>query len=353
MVVGENATPIEKIRNPAEEKRIKESNQTPRERCIARGGFWDEQTGQCLLQKPDVLTEAAQEQAEQTNESVVQAEEQRRLQEQERVKALTAQGQSFITDEQGNVSLVSEQDPNQARADVLRLQEGRLTAEQQAQAALFQQQGQQLAGQVGQFQSLGVGGPTPLDLEEIRNQALIGSIPRAISLAGGGAITGAVFGGKAGAAAGTAVAPGLGTTGGAAIGAAAGFVGGLASGVISNIRAQKRDVVQGQLRVLTDGKQNLQDIASLAKADPANRALYLSEFNIQLAQIEQAYEQLQLNVRSDPAKFEQAVPELAEFEFFYSPGGERNILVNEMQVSLSQPTTGEYEFLELVNRRGQ
>jgi len=161
----------------------------------------------------------------------------------------------------------------------------------------------------------------------------------------------AVFGGAGG----TAVAPGAGTAigagGGAIIGGAIGFIAGITGGMISNMKSQRTDTTTAQQRILDEGKQTMKDWATMAKADPANRMFYLSEYNKVSSQIHQAYRQMKLDTSQDLAKFETALPNLAEFEAFYSPGGERDALDIEMQSALQAVAPENYEMLELSYRR--
>jgi hypothetical protein len=212
---------------------------------------------------------------------------------------------------------------------------------QQQQAEI---QAQQLAGQVGQFQQLGVE-PTGLDVGQAATQGIVWAIPRALSFAATGAAAGAL-GGSAFA--------GVGAVPGAIIGAVGGFVSGITSSMISNFKSQRTDTTNAQKRVLHEGKQNLNDWATLAAADPANRSLYIKNFNQQLALIDQAYRQMKLDTSRDVAKFETALPDLAEFEAFYMAQGERDYLVAKMYRSLGvmQDPDYSYQLQELATRRG-
>lgn len=215
----------------------------------------------------------------------------------------------------------------------------------QGQASRDQQfAGQQLAAQVGQTQGLAadVTDPTGLNTAEALTVGVRDAIPRALSLAVAGAGVGATGGAFAG---------GVGAVPGAVIGATAGFVGGITSSIISNFKEQRRDTTNAQKRTLDEGKQDLNDFATLAAADPANKAYYLSQFNLRLAQIEQAYSQMKLDTNSDLAKFETAIPDLAEFENFFSYAGERDTLIIKMQQALAGQDNIDYNMLELTNRR--
>ena len=211
------------------------------------------------------------------------------------------------------------------------------TAQKQLRSA---QEAQRLQGQVGQFGQLPVGDNPLLDFGEAARVGAVQGIPRTLTLLGGAAVAGAAIG--------TAAAPGVGTV----IGAAVGLIGGLASSMISNFKSQRSDTTTAQQRVLDEGKQTMKDWATLAEADPTNKAFYLSEYNKVSAQIDQAYRQMKYDTQRDVAKFETALPNLAEFEAFYSAGGERNALNIEMRNALLVPASPEYAMLELVNRRG-
>jgi len=230
------------------------------------------------------------------------------------------------------------------RAELMVLK-GSPSTEQLIQQQQAQFEAQQLAGQVGQFQQLGVE-PTGLDVGQAATQGIVWAIPRALSFAATGAAAGAL-GGSAFA--------GVGAVPGAIIGAVGGFVSGITSSMISNFKSQRTDTTNAQKRVLVEGKQNLNDWATLAAADPANRALYIKNFNQQLALIDQAYRQMKLDTSRDLAKFETALPDLAEFEAFYMAQGERDYLVAKMYQSLGvmQDPDFSYQMQELANRRLQ
>jgi len=215
-----------------------------------------------------------------------------------------------------------------------------------------QVEAQELAGQVGQYGQMELMNQPLLNQEQAIKQGIVGAIPRALSLA----VTGAGIGLAGGAAAGSVV-PGAGTAAGAGagavIGAVGGFVSGITSSMISEYKGQRVDTINAQKRVLDEGKQTMKDWATLAESDPANRARYLSEYNKVSAQIDQAYRQMKLDTNRDVAKFETALPDLAEFEAFYAAGGERDTLDAEMRNALLTPVTAEYKMLELAKRRAQ
>jgi len=245
-----------------------------------------------------------------------------------------------------NKDFLTKEDYEQAkkRAELMVLK-GSPSTEQLIQQQQAQFEAQQLAGQVGQFQQLGVE-PTGLDVGQAATQGIVWAIPRALSFAATGAAAGAL-GGSAFA--------GVGAVPGAIIGAVGGFVSGITSSMISNFKSQRTDTTNAQKRVLVEGKQNLNDWATLAAADPANRSLYIKNFNQQLALIDQAYRQMKLDTSRDVAKFETALPDLAEFEAFYMAQGERDYLVAKMYQSLGvmQDPDFSYQMQELANRRLQ
>ena len=63
---------------------------------------------------------------------------------------------------------------------------------------------------------------------------------------------------------------------------------------------------------------------------------------------------MKLDTSRDVTKFETAIPNLAEFETFYSRDGERDFLVVDMRVNLAAPIDPElvYRMAELRGRRG-
>ena len=245
-------------------------------------------------------------------------------------------------------------------------------------------QSQQLAGEVGQFESLATSNDPIFDAEQGVMQGLLNAVPRAIQgLTGLSVLGGAVKGASSqpnikvrsgSRALGTnpralGINPRALGTNSKAIAAGAGGAGMLAginpyvagfallatiaSSMITEFKGQRTDTINAQKRVLDEGKQNLNDWATLAAADPANRGVYVKNFNNQLAQIEQAYRQMKLDTSRDVLKFETALPDLAEFEAFYSTSGERDFAITKMFQSLQIQTDPEYiyQMAELSNRR--
>lgn len=200
------------------------------------------------------------------------------------------------------------------------------------QAQLEQQlQAQQLGQQVGDFQGQQIT-PTGLDVGEAFTQGVVSGTPKALAYIGGAVATGSLLG--------TAVVPGVGTL----VGGALGLIAGISGAMISNFKSQRTDTTTAQQRVLDEGKQNLNDWATLAATDPANRAEYVKNFNQQLSLIDQAYRQMKLDTSRDVAKFETALPNLAEFETFYSSQGERDFLTARMFESLQVQQDLDYTF---------
>ena len=200
-----------------------------------------------------------------------------------------------------------------------------------------QQVGEELVEEVGVFEPTAIE-QTELDWKEAATAGAINSIPSAL----GFAVTGVGVG--------LAGGP-VGAVGGGAAGLAGGFVSGMASGMSTSFKEQRTDITTAQQRVLDEGKQNLNDLASAAAGDPSNRAKYLELYNKQSQLIDEAYRQMVLDTNEDVAKWETALPNLAEFETFYSEGGERDVLDIKMQTALQQPYTTDYDMVELSNRR--
>lgn len=320
--------------------------------CLAKGGQWDEVTQKCILPSENPNINVFNPITDKIRADKEAATLKPELQQPEVFKDVNSGQPSGITLPDGRTFIGIKPQQVQQLADTEKkkqLPEGTSpvgTAQAQLEAGL---QGQQLQGQVGQFGQLPVS-PTGLDYEQAITQGIVGAIPRALGLAVAGAGAGLTTGGVVG-----SVVPGAGTAAGAVaggiIGAAGGFVSGIASSMISDFRGQRRDTVNAQKRVLDEGKQTMKDWATLAEADPANKARYLAEYNKVAAQIDQAYRQMKLDTDNDLAKFEAAIPDLAEFEAFYSAGGERDALDQEMRQALLTPGSAEYKMLELAQRR--
>ena len=326
-------------------KPIPAQSQTPAQKCRARGGIWHSDRGVCVMPKDEDKEEEKQSSgggsfSEKSLGKVTPTTPEITLDKEGNQVGITLPDGRFF----GGLSQDDVQQIAAAQLEKTTLPAGTTQVGTAQRAADVQAQGQQLAGQVGQGAELGVS-PTGLDVGEAAIAGVVGAIPRALGLAATGAAVGA--------AGGTAIAPGVGTAAGAAIGAAAGFVSGLASSMIGNFKSQRTDTTTAQQRVLDEGKQTLKDWATLAKNDPANRASYLAEYNKQSSQINQAYRQMKLDTSRDFAKFETALPNLAEFESYYSAGGERDILDIEMRNALLTPVPEGYDLYELDYRRNK
>lgn len=304
------------------QRKVAAKDEQDRLACEERGGRWISDTKQCIMPPPkpqpgDVLRDSETGEVK----GFFDSKGQRVGARQEDVEKVVAKRNRKLSPIEGEVSFNKRAEAQRTAAANLELAEG-----------------------VGSFQRLDVD-PTGLDFQGAQQAAIIDAVPRALTLAGGAAIAGATAGLATG---GTASVP-------LAISAAGvTFIGTIASSMISEFKSQRRDTTTAQQRVLDEGKQTLQDWATLAAADPANKARYLGEFNKQLALIDQARRQMKLDTSRDSAKFERAIPNLAEFEAFYSEGGERDVLVTDMQNSLlglQDGQTVDYRMLQLTNRR--
>lgn len=336
--------------NDIEKTKIREQKANliqKKKECKANGGTWDEGSQKCILpieqqsknfdinnpnitNQPETITETPGEQpkAKITTPEIIKDSETGRI---SGIKL--PDGKTFfgISPQEAKDILANYQKTRTAP-------EGTLPAGTQ-QAQLEQQlKAQELSGQIGQFGELGVN-PTGLDFEEATVAGIRGAIPRALSLAATGAGIGFMGGGPVGGGA------------GAAIGAISGFVSGISSSMLSNLESQRTDTTTAQQKMLDDGKQNLASLVTLAGSDPVNRHNHVSNFNKQLSLIDQAYRQMKLDTSRDVAKFESARTNLIEFEVFYSVKGERDILVDEMKLALSQPSNIDYKMIELAQRK--
>lgn len=329
-----------------------QQNTTPKQDCERSGGIWDEEKQVCLrLGDPEAFNK---QQSQGLGKNTINNKDTIKKPEvfvDEATKIpsgfTTADGRSFlgVNPEQAIRGVTSQQ-------DLRALPEGVNPVGTESTAIRQQQEAQALSRQVGQFGQLEAGERFlgGVDPQEALTQGVIGSLPGALRLAVAGAGVGLAEGALVG-----SVVPGAGTaagaTAGAVIGGSAGLISGIASGIISSSKGQRRDTVNAQKRVLDEGKQRLNDWAILAATDPANKHFYVSQFNLQLSEIDQAYRQMKFDTTSDVAKFETALPDLAEFEAFYSFAGERDVSILKMNQALVGPTNIDYEFLELQQRR--
>lgn len=315
--------------------------------CEAKGGEWDLANRICILPEIPVedITFKGTEKPPRVKPDVLEVGE---IQGSAKQTAITSGGRQFFGLSKPDIAKLAQQQSQ------LGLPPGTEAAGTAQRRADIQFQGQQLAGQVGQFGQLPIS-PTGLDFGEAATTGVISSIPSALRLAGQAGIGAAVVGGAvAGAKAGVLGAPatgGISIAAGAAIGAGVGLIAGIVGGMTSNFKSQRTDTTTAQQRVLDEGKQTLMDWVTLARTDPSNRMFYLAQFNNQLAQIDQAFRNMKLDTSRDLAKFETSIPNLEEFNTFYSVGGERDALKQEMINALTAVPPEGYSFFELAERR--
>lgn len=337
--------------------------QTPKEACLISGRFWDEETQTCLPVKPTEPTTPQKTANLETGEITTAGEVKpiTKLSTQER-RLAEATGQIIQTDPLGNETILTDEQRKSNITQTEKLQasqEGVGASVAQRAANLAQQQaaaGGALVGQVGRGQTLGIS-PTGLNYLEAGIQGVVDGIPRGLMAIGGAATTGGILGGilKGGAAGAIRGAPtgNPALIGGLAIaGSALAALGSISGSMKSNLAGQRRDTTTAQQRVLDEGKQTMQDWVTLAANDPKNRAFYLGEYNKVTAQIDQAHRQMKLDTSRDLLKFETALPNLAEFNAFYAPAGERDALNAEMRIALQTVEPDSMAMLDLAIRRG-
>ncbi|MAH51092.1 hypothetical protein CMI37_35070 [Candidatus Pacearchaeota archaeon] len=314
---------------------------TEREKCEQGGGFWDVKTQTCIKMPKPAEPEPPKKSLKIFEPQV------KKLSDEERKRAEKDRGVSIVTDRFGNEIIQTRQDIEAAEAGFGKGMQS--AAEQLKQREIQLAEGQKLSGQIGQFQQTGLRQPGVIG-EFDYGEAAIAGLRKAIPSAVGAATTvfgAGILGAKIAGTAGTVAAPGVGT----AIGAALGFVGGITAGILSNMASQRRDTTTAQQRVLDEGKQNLQDWITLARTDSSRKLEALRGFNAQLTLIDGAYRQMKLDTQKDLLKFETALPNLAEFETFYSAQGERDFLSAEMALTLQAPSDPTWAMLEMAQRR--
>lgn len=200
-------------------------------------------------------------------------------------------------------------------------QEQATQAREQLQQTQQQQvQGEQLAKQVGNTE--GIQTPSLSDQRVDAGEAVTAGFVGGASASATGLIAGAV--GVSGASGGLLTVPAITVAGASAL---------------YNIRSQAKDLIALNKDTLEQGPKNLNNIINLANIHPELAPELLSQFNMQLALIEQAHANVNQASRSNVNKFVGAdgKVELAKFEMFNTPGGQRQRLIERMQISLVAP----------------
>ena len=108
---------------------------------------------------------------------------------------------------------------------------------------------------------------------------------------------------------------------------------------VYNIRSQTKDLIALNTNTLVQGRKNLNAIIDLANQHPEMATSLLGDFNMQLALIEQANANIKLQSQKNVNKFVgvDGKVELAKFEMFNTPAGERQRLEQQMQIALLAP----------------
>lgn len=108
---------------------------------------------------------------------------------------------------------------------------------------------------------------------------------------------------------------------------------------MSNLKSQQSALVEGTIRTLSETKPTLNDIVNAQNANPENAQENAQAFDNQLAFIDLAYEDLKELTDTDLNAYlgEDGINQLKEYEVFYQLDGERDRLVFDMQLALSNP----------------
>lgn len=367
---------FKKDREKEKKKADKERESRERIKCIQNGGEWiigPDGVGRCslpLTKEKDPFNIELEPELDFSVKypyPIDKPQEPTKLTTEQR-KESEKQGANIITDAEGNERIQTKEDVEREKALIetpglsaaQALEINKIKSEQQ-------EKNQSLISDIGSFSQMPLSNENLFDYEQGIKQGLLKFVPQALTSLGALSILrggmGAVKAGRGLSALGTnprALAGGVGSIGSSIGGLLGGInpyvvgasvLAGLAGSMIGEFSSQRRDTINAQKRVLDEGKQTMKDWATMIKTDPANKTKYLKEYNKVAQQINQAYRQMNYDVKRDFTKFERAIPDLAEFEAFYAPGGERDELNEEIKLSLLTPSTVDYEMLELANRR--
>jgi hypothetical protein len=146
--------------------------------------------------------------------------------------------------------------------------------------------------------------------------------------------TGAAAGAGVGAATGLVTGGALSIPAAAVIGAIGG-IGGFIKGTMQSLKRQTKENVAGEFSNLRQARINLKAIISDTNqgGDPIENMVI---FQQQLDIIDESYAKLKLIDQKKPLGEDDTV-EMAKFEMFYTAGGARQYLVNEMQQAVYNP----------------
>jgi hypothetical protein len=329
--VGADALDQMKRTQMAEEKK-----KTPKQKCEESGGYWDAKTNSCLIVPPQEKKEEVVEvKAEPKNKDQVLRNEQGNI------SGVTIGGKTYLGLNAKDVEGITaaEQAKTKGGQATQAFEQRATAAEQALQAQQMAEQQQQAISNLGlnpsQIAAIQSGlVEAPIDFGQAFTAGGARILPSAITGAGTGLAAGLIGGATTGAIAGTALTPGLGT----AIGAGVGLLAGLVSGVLSNIKSQQKGEISASQDVLSSAKTNMRKLSSMASKDPANAALYVDAYNMQLSQVYQAQAQIKLETSGNLNKFmEDGTDILSDFELFLQPNGQADIYRRQLEMAL---TTG-------------
>lgn len=293
-----------------------------RQRCIAKGGTWDEITQTCILPQQKVVD------ATSPNAKSIplpgtqpQIQQNQKLSPGDKLRA-EREGGVIITDANGNEIIQTREDVERAKADAASIGPSALQARQARIAGEERLAG--LTSQIGQ-----VGTIDPVQEAKVnKSQAFVAGLARAIPGLLGGLAAGAIGGAAVG---------GVGAIPGAIGGAILGTISGITSGYISNVQAQQRGEIQAANVELQAAKSNMRQFAMMASQDPARAEEYIELYNAQLTRAYQARQKVKAETSGDLNSWmEDGTRDLAEYDVFLQPGGRADLYGQRLAISLQQ-----------------
>lgn len=125
----------------------------------------------------------------------------------------------------------------------------------------------------------------------------------------------------------------------ALIGGIGNAVRGFYSDFVASVKRQKTATIETPIRTLTETKSIMNDIISGQNANPAEAAANLEAFNSQLQLLDDEYDRLKSLTDDDLNMFlgVNGINQMQEYEVYYVPNGERDRQIREFQLALANP----------------
>jgi len=277
-----------------------EAKKTEKQKCIDKGGTWDEATKTCLLfQKP--TPQPQPQPSAPIPKGTVET-----FQGDNGVSGVTLpSGKSFLGLPKADVAQIANKEAGRVAIPENAQPAGTAQALAERQARLQQLSQQGLITE----QELALIQEAPIDFGQALTAGTLGNLPSVAS-----AVAGGVLG------------LGIGAIPGAVVGGVGGLISAIWSGTQSNIKAQQKGEINSAVDVLTNAKANMRQLRMVAETDPTRAEQALEGYYFWFNEVKKAERKVQRETQGNLNKFmEDGTETLSDFELFFAPNGYADI----------------------------